>query len=250
MPRLLGLDGVGAAATAVRTTAAGNRILVGYVAMRAGRELDRAAAIAALRTSLPAPLVPLLAPVDDIPTRTSGKVDRDALPWPLASVPSAGDAPPADLSGTAAWVAGLWARVLGTAAGGRDADFFADGGGSLAAAQLVSALRERFPQVTVADVYEYPQLGQLADRLDELVPLDASTGPTRSVTPLPARAQLVQQLVAVTLAFVIGARWLVWVSGTVDVLHAVGGPDWLPHVSWWWIALGWLLLIAPPGGSA
>src|SRR6185437_5096504 len=133
--------------------------------------------------------------VEDIPTRTSGKVDRDALPWPLASLPSADDAPPADLAGTAAWVAGLWARVLGTAASGRNADFFADGGGSLAAAQLVSALRERFPLATVADVYEYPELGQLADRLDELVPVDVPAGPSRSVRPLPARTQVVQQLV-------------------------------------------------------
>ena len=40
----------------------------------------------ALREQLPAALVPLLAVVDDLPTRTSGKVDRDALPWPLATV--------------------------------------------------------------------------------------------------------------------------------------------------------------------
>ena len=36
-----------------------------------------------LRARLPAALVPRLAVVDDLPTRTSGKVDRDALPWPL-----------------------------------------------------------------------------------------------------------------------------------------------------------------------
>jgi AMP-binding enzyme/Phosphopantetheine attachment site len=245
---LLGLDGVGAAATAVRTTAAGNRILVGYVAMHPGRELDRTGALAQLRAALPAPLVPLLAPVDDIPTRTSGKVDRDALPWPLESVAAGADERRGpELTGTAGWVAGLWARVLGTAAGDRTADFFADGGGSLAAAQLVSALRERFPQVTVADVYETPQLGSLADRLDELVPLDAPTGPTRVVQPLPARAQLTQQLVSVAVAFVNGARWLVWVTATVDVLRAIDGPHWLPRVSWWWVAIGWLLLVSPVG---
>ena len=45
--------------------------------------LDPDAAALALREQLPAALVPLLAVVDDLPTRTSGKVDRDALPWPL-----------------------------------------------------------------------------------------------------------------------------------------------------------------------
>ena len=34
-------------------------------------------------SALPAALVPLLAPSTTLPTRTSGKVDRDALPWPL-----------------------------------------------------------------------------------------------------------------------------------------------------------------------
>ena len=48
-------------------------------------ELDTDAAARALREQLPAALVPLLAVVDDLPTRTSGKVDRDALPWPLGS---------------------------------------------------------------------------------------------------------------------------------------------------------------------
>ena len=38
---------------------------------------------AALAESLPAALVPRLVLVDELPTRTSGKVDRDALPWPV-----------------------------------------------------------------------------------------------------------------------------------------------------------------------
>ena len=85
---LLGLDGVGAAAAAVRTTTdGGNRILVGYIACRPAPSFDAAAAIAPCGHRCPLP-VPPLAVVDDIPTRTSGKVDRDALPWPLESVPS------------------------------------------------------------------------------------------------------------------------------------------------------------------
>ena len=82
---LLGLDGVGAAATAVRTTAAGNRILVGYVAWRArARARSRGAAIAALRDIASRSLVPLLAPVDDIPTRTRARSTATPCPWPLA----------------------------------------------------------------------------------------------------------------------------------------------------------------------
>ena len=58
-------------------------MLVGYLVPAPGVELDLAACRAALRSQLPAALVPLLATVDALPTRGSGKVDRDALPWPL-----------------------------------------------------------------------------------------------------------------------------------------------------------------------
>ena len=75
---LLGLPGVVGAAAAVRRTAAGNQLLVGYVTV--DERFDSTDAMARLRSAMPAPMVPRLATVDSIPTRTSGKVDRDALP--------------------------------------------------------------------------------------------------------------------------------------------------------------------------
>ena len=84
--------------------------------------------------------------------------------------PAAETDEPADLAGTAGWLAGLWRDLLGAAVDGPQADFFALGGGSLAAAQLVAALRQQYPQVTVADLYDHPRLGSLAGFLDELDP--------------------------------------------------------------------------------
>ena len=55
---------------------------------------------------LPAALVPRLALVDELPTRTSGKVDRNALPWPLPGVDDAAET--LGLDGHAAWVAEQW----------------------------------------------------------------------------------------------------------------------------------------------
>ena len=81
-------DVAGAAAT-VQTTAAGNQILVGYLSPAGGRDLDLAAARELLGESLPAPLIPLLTVVESLPTKTSGKVDRHALPWPLAGAGAA-----------------------------------------------------------------------------------------------------------------------------------------------------------------
>ena len=78
---LVNLPGVSGGAAAVRTTASGTPLLVGYIAS-ADPTFDLAAARATLAESLPAALVPRLVLVDELPTRTSGKVDRDALPWP------------------------------------------------------------------------------------------------------------------------------------------------------------------------
>lgn len=67
-------------------------------------------------------------------------------------------------------MAGLWREVLAAPVAGPEEDFFALGGGSLSAAQLVAALRARYPEVTVADLYDHPRLGSLAGYLDELDP--------------------------------------------------------------------------------
>ena len=61
---LQSLPDVAGAAAAVRTTAAGNQVLVGYLSPVDGRELDLAAARHLLASSLPAPLIPLLTVVD------------------------------------------------------------------------------------------------------------------------------------------------------------------------------------------
>src|SRR6202012_2300841 len=188
---LVHLPGVSGGAAAVPRAAAGTPMLVGYVAS-ADPEFDIAAARAQLASQLPAALVPRLVRVDELPTRTSGKVDRDALPWP----PPGGADPEAtlELSGTAQWLAGLWQDLLGATVTGPEADFFALGGGSLAAAQLVAALRERYPQVTVADLYDHPRLGSLTGFLDELeTPPDVIERKGRAT---PLSAQLAQTVLA------------------------------------------------------
>ncbi|GIG21784.1 amino acid adenylation protein [Cellulomonas chitinilytica] len=243
---LAGLPGVAGAAAAVRRTPAGTAVLVGYLMAAPGAELDLDAARTALRDVLPPALVPLLAVVESLPTRGSGKVDRDALPWPLERV-GADDAPAVTLTGTAAWVATRWTAALGAAVTGPDQDFFADSGGSLVAAQLVSALRERFPTVTVADLYDNPRLGALVQRLDEFdapEPADA-----RTVLPTPRRAQVIQTVLAVPLALLVGLRWLTWLLAADAVLRWTGTVTWAPQVdgAWWWVLAGWLVLISPMG---
>ncbi len=237
---LLALPGVSGAATAVRRTGSGNTILVGYVAT--DDAFDGAAAAATLRTTLPAALVPRLAPVDTLPTRTSGKIDRDALPWPLETV-GAGDVPPLD--GTEGELQRLWADILGAEIRDAEADFFDLGGGSLAAAQLVSRLRATYPEVTVADVYDSPRLGALAVTLDEMAAPAAHTD--RTVRPVPRTSQLGQVLLTIPLRTLSGLRWLTWIATGNNLAVALLDVGWLPTVSWWWVLLGWVLFVIAPG---
>ncbi|MEU6539835.1 Pls/PosA family non-ribosomal peptide synthetase [Streptomyces sp. NPDC047000] len=237
---LQALEGVAGAAAAVRTARGGNQLLVGYVVTQDG--WDRAAAVERLRAALPAALVPLLAPVAELPTRTSGKVDRAALPWPLEGLETAG--PVEQLYGTEAWLAEQWGEVLGVPVGSASDDFFAIGGGSLAAAQLTSRLRARYPGAAVLDVYQAPVLRKLARRLEESAQGD---GGTRTVAPVPRRAQAVQSLLLLPLFTLLGLRWTVVLAAAGNLLPGYG---WLPSAPWWLLAVGGVVFFSPPGRLA
>ncbi|MBO0852184.1 MAG: amino acid adenylation domain-containing protein [Nocardia sp.] len=241
---LQNLPGVTAAAAAVRTTAAGTPVLIGYLSCGGG-EVDLGAARELLSERLPAALVPRLVVLDELPVRTSGKVDRDGLPWPL---PGADAEVAPDLTGTAYWVAGLWNSVLGAEVPGLDADFFDLGGGSLAAAQLVGALRERMPEITVADLYDHPRLGALVEMIDGADPTQAVE--ERRVRPTPLRAQCTQILASVPLQTLTGLQWLTWLGVITNIASRFGALPWMPGLSWWWAVAGLVLFISPPGRMA
>ncbi|MFE0253555.1 Pls/PosA family non-ribosomal peptide synthetase [Streptomyces sp. NPDC059010] len=237
---LQALPGVAGAAAAVRTARSGNQLLVGYVVTQDG--WDQAVAVEKLRAELPAALVPLLAPVDDLPTRTSGKVDRAALPWPLEGLETGG--PAEQLYGTEAWLAEQWTAVLGIPVSSASDAFFAIGGSSLAAAQLTTRLRTRYPSAAVLDIYQQPVLRKLARHLEESAHDD---GAERIIAPVPGRAQLIQVLLLVPLFTVLGLRWTVALAALGNVLPAYA---WLPTAPWWLLAVGALALFSPPGRLA
>ena len=242
---LVHLPGVSGGAAAVRRTASGTPLLVGYIAS-ADPSFDLAKARATLAESLPAALVPRLVLLDELPTRTSGKVDRDALPWPTAGGPPGTDeAEEPDLGGTMGWLAGLWRDVLAAPIDGPEADFHALGGGSLSAAQLIAAIRQRYPQVTVADLYDHPRLGSLAGYLDELSPPPAAT--PRVVKPTPRLTQAAQVVLSLPLATLTGLQWVVWLALVNNVVAQLHPMPWLVTVNWWWIAVSFVLFITPLG---
>ncbi|WP_020109895.1 Pls/PosA family non-ribosomal peptide synthetase [Nocardia sp. 348MFTsu5.1] len=236
------LPGVGGAAAAVRKSAAGNSLLVGYL-VSTDPEFDVNKARDLLTDRLPAALIPRLVLVDELPTRTSGKVDRNALPWPLPS--GDGDADLGDLGATEAWLAGHWTTVLGVSITDAKADFFNEGGGSLAAAQLVTVLRQRFPTVTVADLYDHPRLGSLAQMLDDLNP--GAVVEPRIVEPTPRRAGLAQIALSVPLTTLTGLQWATWLAIANNVLSAAFDAAWIQPISWWVVLAAFIIFITPLG---
>ncbi len=160
---LSSVAGVRGACTVVRESAAGNKILVGYVA----GEVDPQDVRAVAAERMPASLVPLIIVLDELPMATSGKVDRKALPWPPPGTEAtAGD--DGSLTSAERSLAERWREQLGPVAIDADSDFFALGGTSLAVAKLVSALRAEHPAIAVADVYEHRTLRELAARLESV----------------------------------------------------------------------------------
>ncbi|WP_029150492.1 Pls/PosA family non-ribosomal peptide synthetase [Microbacterium indicum] len=238
---LQNLPDVSAAAVTVQKSEGGVSLLVGYVVPAEG--FERSAARAQLAESLPAPLIPLIALMDELPVRVSGKVDKKALPWPLET----GEID-SSLTGTAAWLAEQWAAVLGAPPESADADFFELGGGSLAAAQLVSRIRARAPEFTMGDVYDLPRLGQMAAAVEnESEDEDQAPATFSTASPTPRSMRWLQTLLEVPLFILSGARWVLWLLAAGWILNLFPGFGFLPTAPWWAIAIG-LVVFATPFG--
>jgi len=240
--QLLAVPGVKASAAAVRDTASGSRVLVGYVV----GDVEPRQVRAELAQRLADSIVPVIVVVDSIPTRTSGKADRAALPWPPPS--SGGVATPgrdgcAQLDVTAAWLAERWVDQLGSQPIDADSDFFELGGNSLAVAKLVSILRSRFPAVAVADVYAHRRLGELAARLEQI----GSVSEERTGAPAAPRVRWgAAQLAGILALFCVTAPQ--WIIGILAFTHWRHGPG--PQVGWGWLLAGWLVFASAPGRAA
>lgn len=157
------------AVVTVREDRPGERRLVGYV-VPARSGVSVAEILGNLRAQLPPYLVPsALVSLDALPVLPNGKLDRSALPAPVAQNDSAELAPePADLAPEPAEQAltqeeieqtlgQIFADVLGRATVGRDQDFFQSGGDSLGATQVIARVLEEFAvELPLPTIFEAP----------------------------------------------------------------------------------------------
>ncbi|MFK7959649.1 MAG: amino acid adenylation domain-containing protein [Phycisphaerales bacterium] len=126
-------------------------------------DLDPVALQRELRAGWPAALVPdAIVPIDAIPRRPNGKVDRRALPDP--EIERGGDAPvlPRDEIETA--IAAIWADLLQLESIGVHDDFFALGGDSLVSIRVMSRIEDRFERsLPLATLLERGTVAGLAE---------------------------------------------------------------------------------------
>ncbi|HVG07325.1 MAG TPA: amino acid adenylation domain-containing protein [Thermoanaerobaculia bacterium] len=116
---------------------------------------------------LPAPLVPsAVVLLETFPLNLNGKVDHALLPNPDRESSGLREhvEPRTELE---ARLAAIWSELLGVEKPGVLDDFFALGGHSITAGQLVSRLRSDLGvELPLRDVYDHPTLARLAVRLE------------------------------------------------------------------------------------
>lgn len=238
---LMEVPGVSAGAAVLQKTNGGAEILVGYLTEKPGSTINVAAARTQLSQRLPGGVVPMLALVDELPMKTSGKVDRKALPWPL---PSDEDTEQSDLSETEAWLKGLWVDQLGPLPMSAQTNFFEIGGGSVQVARLMANIRTWHATAEIRELYANPTLSEMAAYLDSLEAVD-------SVRAMPEKLPLLPKLFQIGFIGAIYAlnalRYVVALIAVVWLLGWTVNAGWVPAVPFAPVLIGWLLLFSTPG---
>ncbi len=166
--RLLACPGVREALAVAVSTSTG-MALAAYCSPHAGADLDGDALRARLAGELPEAMVPTrIAVLPTLPLNANGKVDRQALP---ALQPDRAAAYAAPQGAAEEALAQMWCELLGLPRAGRGDHFFALGGHSLMAMQLVARVRAGLQaEISVRDVFLHPVLADLARCVDAARP--------------------------------------------------------------------------------
>jgi amino acid adenylation domain-containing protein len=132
-----------------------------------------------LKDRLPSYMLPTAVTVlDSFPLTSNGKIDRNALPHPVAPAAAEGPSDAAQRTPLEEAVAGIFAEVFGLERVGIHDDFFDLGGHSLLATRVVVRLRERFtPDVTLRDLFENATVARLSLVLLQRLIQETPTGP-------------------------------------------------------------------------
>jgi len=213
--------GVRDAAALLREDAPGERRLVGYIVLRANdaatsgepaaseavtneavaTEVGAPAATSdalqqALRASLPEHMVPsVIVLLDAFPLTPNGKVDRRQLPAPSGDRPTLAQVYVAPRNEVESTLARIWTEVLRVERVGVNDSFFALGGHSLTATQVVARIRDAFAiELALRPLFESPTVAQLAIVVEQQRALQPALGETSTAMQTEAVADIDQLL--------------------------------------------------------
>jgi amino acid adenylation domain-containing protein len=117
-----------------------------------------------LAANLPEYMVPVaFMELDEFPIAPGGKVDRKALPSPVKNVMRARENYVEPVTPQQKILAEIWLVVLGMDSIGIHDNFFDLGGHSLLAIQLVERILASGLSLTVAQLFQYPTIAQMAE---------------------------------------------------------------------------------------
>jgi acyl carrier protein len=148
----------------------GAQRLVAYVVPRNGHAPSVTQLRQHLQQNLPDYMVPsAFVELESLPLTSSGKVDRRALPRPDGMRPDLDMAFVAPSDPIEETLASIWREVLGLERVGIYDDFFASGGHSLLAAQVISRIQREFGvDLALRDFFSAPNISSLAERITEV----------------------------------------------------------------------------------
>lgn len=191
--------------------------LAAYVVLQKGKEIDREAIATQFRQLLPYYMIPsTLDAIGELPMTTSQKIDRKHLPEPKTPLSFSSNkqiiAPSTPLEKTMVEVI---AHNINRDDISMDDHFFNDlGGHSLLAAVVVSQMREHkiFENMSVADVYKYPVLSDLARELEKKRPKANEKQEVRDIYKVPTwkyyLCSCFQGIALIFLTLLFGLEWL------------------------------------------
>lgn len=109
--------------------------------------------------------------LDKLPLSSNGKVDRQRLASIFETIEDeTAESANGDSQTVQQRISGMWEELLAVEGISPEANFFELGGDSMTAIRLLRRLREEIhPAVKLDDVYEFPSISQLSNRVEQLL---------------------------------------------------------------------------------
>lgn len=188
----------------------GNTYLAAYITTK---EKDVAAedVYAHLRGLLPEYMVPSqITVLDKMPVTANGKIDKQQLPAFDPAAVTAYEAPQNEMEEL---LCRIWQEVLEIGRIGRQDNFFAIGGHSLKATQIVSAIYKNLGvRLDIGEIFSHPRIALLAPVVaaqqgPKFSPIEPTTGLEHPVTPSQRRLWVLHQLGGAAAAYNISGSY-------------------------------------------